>query len=166
MKPARVHKTDKFGGPFEIGIGSAEDFAPVLEMYSIFSPKPASQGLPPQDPETCQNWLKKLFEIGVNGISWRDDSVVGHAALIPDGKGKSGELVIFVNQNHRNLGIGTELTRFALKKFGQQGFELVWLTVRVSNFIAIKLYKKLGFEFCDKDNYERVMGIRLNSLLH
>ena len=54
-------------------------------------------------------------------------SVIGHAALIPDVKGKSGELVIFVHQNHRNLGIGTELARFTLEKFGQLGFELAWL---------------------------------------
>ena len=166
MKSERMRRTDKFGKPFEIGIGCAEDIAPVLEMYCIFSPKPASQGLPPQDPETCQNWVKTLFEIGVNGLSWRGDSVIGHAALIPDVKGKSGELVIFVDQNHRNLGIGTELTRFTLEEFGQRGFELAWLTVRLSNFIAIKLYRKLGFEFCDKDSYERVMGIKLDSLLH
>ncbi len=166
MKPERPRRTDKFGKPFEIGIGSAEDFPPVLEMYRIFSPKPASQGLPPQDPETCQNWVKTLFEIGVNGLAWRGDSVIGHAALIPDVKGKSGELVTFVDQDHRNLGIGTELTRFILEKFGQHGFELAWLTVRVSDFIAIKLYRKLGFEFCDKDSYERVMSIKLDSLLH
>jgi len=166
MKPERLRRTDKSGKPFEMGIGCAEDFPPVLEMYCIFSPKPASQGLPPQDPETCRNWVKTLFEISMNGLAWRGHSVIGHAALIPDVKGKSGEVVTFVDQNHRNLGIGTELTRFTLEKFGQRGFELAWLTVRVSNFIAIKLYRKLGFEFCDKDNYERVMGIKLDSLLH
>jgi GNAT superfamily N-acetyltransferase len=166
MKPERVRRTDKFGESFEIGIGCAEDFAPVLEMYSIFSPKPASQGLPPQDPETCQNWLKTLFEIGVNGISWRDDSVIGHAAMIPDAKVKSGEFVVFVHQDHRNLRIGTELARFTLEKFGQLGFEVAWLTVRVSNFIAVKLYRKLGFEYCDKDSYERVMAVELDSFMH
>ena len=166
MKVDRMRRTDKFGKPFEIGIGFAEDIASVLEMYCIFSPKPASQGLPPEDPETCQNWVKSLFGIGVNGLSWRGGGVIGHAAVIPDAKGKSGELVIFVDQNHRNLGIGTELTRFTLEEFGQRGFELAWLTVRLSNFIAIKLYRKLGFEFCDEDSYERVMSIKLNSLLH
>jgi RimJ/RimL family protein N-acetyltransferase len=139
----------------------AEDFPSLLEMYRTFSPKPASQGLPPEDAETCQNWLKTLFRIGLNALAWRGDSVIGHAALIADVKGKSGELVIFVDQNHRNLGIGTELARFVLEKFGQCGFELVWLTVRVSNFIAIKLYRKVGFEFCDTDSYERVMAIKL-----
>ena len=166
MKPERQRRTDKFGKPFEIGIGCAEDFPPVLEMYWIFSPKPASQVLPPQDPETCQNWLKTLFKIGMNGLAWRNDRVIGHASLIPDVKGKSGELVTFVDQEHRNRGVGTELTRFTLEKFGQHGFEIAWLTARVSDFIPIKLYRKLGFEFCDKDSYERVMAIKLDSLLH
>ena len=96
----------------------------------------------------------------------RGGRVIGHAAVIPDAKGKSGELVIFVDQNHRNLGIGTELTRFTLEEFGQRGFEIAWVTVRVSDFIPIKLYRKLGFEFCDNDSYERVMAIKLDSLLH
>ena len=166
MKPKRLRSTDKSGKPFEIGIGCAEDLPSLMEMYRIFSPKPASQGLPPQDPETCQNWVKTLFKIGMNGLAWRDDSVIGHAALIPDVKGKSGELVTFVDQDHRNRGIGTELTRFTLEQFGQRGFEVVWLTVRVSDFIPLMLYRKLGFEYCDKDSYERVMAIKLDSLLH
>src|SRR4030042_1428206 len=161
MKSENVRRTDKLGKSFEIGIGCAEDIVPALEMYCIFSPKPASQGLPPQDPETCQNWVKTLFEIGVNGLAWRGDSVIGHVALIPDVKGKSGELVIFVDQNHRNLGIGTELARFVLEKFGALDFELVWATVGGLNFIAIKLYRKVGFEFCDTDSYERGMTIKL-----
>jgi RimJ/RimL family protein N-acetyltransferase len=161
MMPEHITKTDKSGKPFEIGISCAEDFASLLGMYSTFSPKPASQGLPPEDPETCQNWLKTLFRIGLNILAWRGESVIGHVALIPDVKGKLGELVIFVDQNHRNLGVGTELARFILEKSRQRGLELVWLTVRVLNFIAIKLYRRVGFEFCDTDSYERVMAIKL-----
>jgi RimJ/RimL family protein N-acetyltransferase len=161
MSPERITKTDKSGKPFEIQISCAEDFPSLLEMYRTFSPKPASQGLPPENPETCQDWLKTLFRIGLNALAWRCDRVIGHAALIPDVKGRSGELVIFVDQNHRNLGIGTELTRFILEKFRNLNFELVWLTVRISNFVAIKLYRKVGFEFCDTDKYERVMAIKL-----
>jgi len=161
MRPERITKTDKSGKPFEIGMSCAEDFPSLLEMYRTFSPKPASQGLPPEDPETCQSWLKTLFRIGLNALAWRGDHVVGHAALIADVKGKSGELVIFVDQNHRNLGIGTELARFVLEKFGDLDIELVWATVRVLNFTAIKLYRKVGFEFCDTDSYERVMAIKL-----
>ncbi len=161
MRPERITKTDKSGRPFKIGISCVEDFPSLLEMYRTFSPKPASQGLPPEDPETCQRWLKTLFRIGLNALAWRGNGVIGHVALIPDARGKSGELVIFVEQNHRNLGVGTELARFILEKFGALHYELVWLTVRVSNFVAIKLYRKVGFEFCDTDSYERVMAIKL-----
>jgi len=163
MKVERITRTDKSGKPFEIGISGAEDVPSLLGMYRTFSPKPASQGLPPEEPETCQNWVKTLFRIGVNAVAWRGDSVIGHVVLIPDVKGKSGEMVVFVDQNHRNLGIGTELARFALEKFGHLGFDLVWLTVRVLNFIAIKLYRRVGFDFCDTDSYERVMAIKLRS---
>jgi len=161
MKPKRIARTDKSGKPFEIGMSCAEDFPSLLEMYRIFSPKPASQGLPPEDPEICHNWLKQLSEIGENLLAWRGDSVIGHAALIPDLKGTSAEFVIFIDQNQRNLGIGTELTRFILEKSMQLGLDSVWLTVNVSNFIAIKLYKKLGFKYCDMDSLERVMNIKL-----
>ncbi len=166
MKPERLRRTDRFQKPFEVGMGWPDDFPFVLEMYRTFSPKPASQGLPPQNPETCQNWLKRLFRIGTNGLAWRDDTVIGHAALIPDVRGRSGELVTFVDQNHRNRRIGTELARFTLEKFGRQGFEVAWLTVRVSDFIPIMLYRRLGFEFCDMDSYERVMAVKLDSFLH
>jgi len=161
MRVEHITKTDKSGKLFRLGIHGPEKFSSLLEMYRTFYPKPASQGLPPEDPETCENWLKTLFRIGLNALAWRGESVIGHAAMIPDIKLKSGELVVFVEQNNRNLGIGTELARFILKKFGDLDFESAWLTVRVSNFIAIKLYRKVGFEFCDMDNYERVMAIKL-----
>ena len=163
MRPEHIVRTDKSRKPFEMGIGCAGDFPSLLKMYETFSPKPASQGLPPEDPETCRNWLKMLFRTGLNALAWRGDSVIGHVVLIPDGRRRSGETVTFVDQNHRNLGIGTELARFALEQFGPLGFELVWLAVRVLNFQAVKLYRKVGFEFCDADSYERVMAIKLTS---
>ncbi len=161
MRAERITKTDKSGNPFQLGICCAEDFSSLLEMYRTFFPKPASQGLPPEDPETCEDWLKTLSRIALNALAWRGHNVIGHAVLIPDVKMKSGELVVFVDQNHRNLGIGTELAQFILEKFRALDFESVWLTVRISNFIAIKLYRKVGFEFCDTDNYERVMAMKL-----
>jgi len=164
MKSERITRDDRSGGPFEIGGSCAEDFSFLLEMYRDFSPKPASQGLPPEDPETCHNWLKQLFEIGENLLAWRGSRVIGHAALVPDLEGRSAEFVIFVDQNHRNLGIGTEVTRFALQRSKKLGFDSVWLTVNISNFIAIKLYKKIGFEYCDMDKDERVMSIKLGSV--
>ncbi len=154
-------RTDKTGKFFQIGVGGDKDFPSVLAMYRVFSPKPASQGLPPQDDEICHEWLKDLFEIGQNFLAWRGDEVIGHAALIHDSNEKSGEFVVFVHQNHRKVGIGTELTRLALEKSRELGLDSVWLTVDMTNFIALKLYKKLGFKYCDGEKYERIMKIQL-----
>ncbi len=156
-------RIDKSGNPFQIGVGHGEDFQTLLEMYRTFAPKPASQGLPPEDPEVCKNWIKTLFEKGENTLAWREKRIVGHVSVIPDGTRKSGELVIFVHPNDRSRGVGTELMRYSLEELDRLGFELVWLTVRLLNFIAIKLYTKLGFEFCDIESYERVMAIKLRS---
>jgi GNAT superfamily N-acetyltransferase len=161
MRIERSARTDKAGNPFEIGTSRGEDFSSLMEMYLTFSPKPVSQGLPPEDPETCHDWVKMLFNSGINILAWRGGQVIGHVALVPNVEGKSGEFVIFVHQDHRNLGVGTELGRFALEMFRGLGFEIVWLTVRVLNFIAIKLYKHFGFEFCDSDSYERLMVLEL-----
>ena len=161
MKPRRIRRTDKSGRPFEIGIAAVEDLSSLLEMYRIFSPKPASQGLPPEDSQTCHHWVKKLFETGQNFLAWREGRVVGHAALVPDLHGNSGEFVIFVHQDQRNLGIGTELSRFSLERSAEIGFKSVWLTVNVLNSIAVKLYKKVGFRYSDTEDYERTMSVTL-----
>jgi RimJ/RimL family protein N-acetyltransferase len=153
----RVIKTDKSGVPFEISRREADDLSSLLEMYFNYSPKPASQGLPPPDTETCCSWVKRLFEIGINFLAWKNGRVIGHTALIPDPNGKSVEFIIFVDQNNRNVGIGTELTLSTLEEAKGLGFQSVWLVVETSNFIAIKLYLKFGFQFCDMDSCERIM---------
>lgn len=161
MKPERITKIDKTGNSYEIGISYSDDIPSLLEMYHIFSPRPASQGLPPEDTETCHNWVKNLFTIGENFLAWRGNSVIGHTALVLDRGGKSGEFVIFVDKNERHLGIGTHLTRFTLERYRQLGFDSVWLTVNVTNYVAVRLYKKVGFEYCDMESYERTMIITL-----
>jgi len=132
-----------------------------MSMYDNFLPRPASQGLPPEDPETCRQWVRSLFEIGDNVIAWSGEMVIGHTSLVPDLKGRSGEFVIFVNQDFRNLGVGTELTGYSLERAKIRGYESVWLTVANSNIVAIRLYKKAGFQFCEMDACERTMRIEL-----
>jgi GNAT superfamily N-acetyltransferase len=161
MKQERITRTDKTGHSFEIGISWLEDVPSLLEMYRTFSPRPASQGLPPEDSETCHNWVRNLFTIGDNLLAWRGSSVIGHAALVPDTRGKSGEFVIFVDKRERNLGIGTHLTRFTLERYRQLGLDSIWLTVNVTNYVAVRLYRKVGFEYCDTESYERTMIIKL-----
>jgi len=160
-KTDRILFQDKSGEPYSIEGGHAEHCSMVMDMYHGFSPRPASQGLPPGDSETCEKWVKDILDMGINILALKGEEVIGHAALIPDGKGKTGEFIIFVHQDSRNMGVGTELTRWTFDRARALGFQSIWLTVAVTNFIAIKLYKKLGFEYCDMDDCERTMIIKL-----
>jgi len=152
---------DKSGTEFLIGGCGLGQLPGLMKMYADFSPRPASQGLPPEDPETCSRWVEGLTEMGENLLAWKEEKVIGHAALVPDPKGDSAEYVIFVHQAFRGLGIGTELTRAILDSARERGLKSVWLTVAMSNFIAIRLYRKLGFGYSDMDECERTMVIRL-----
>ncbi len=153
----RIIKKDKFGEPFEIGCLNANDLSFLLEMYCNFTPKPASQGIPPPDSEACQAWVTRLFNVGINCLAWKKGRVIGHAVLIPDPERKSGEFIIFVHQNHRNVRVGTELLLTTLEVARGLGFQSVWLSVETCNFIGIKLYRNSGFKFCDMDSCERIM---------
>ena len=152
---------DRRGDSFEICRCEPGDLSRLMDMYRIFSPKPASQGLPPPGAETCQGWVKGLLQGGENLLARREEKVIGHAALIPNPDRNAGEFVIFVHQDYRNLGVGTHLTRRTLERGRELGMKSVWLTVAVTNVIAIRLYRKVGFEYCDMDECERTMIISL-----
>jgi GNAT superfamily N-acetyltransferase len=157
----RINFTDKSGRPCSVGNGNAADLSLIMDMYRVFSPKPASQGLPPADPEICEKWVKDILEVGTNILARRGEKIIGHAALIPDGKGNTGEFIIFVHQDCRHLGVGTELTKRTFERARGLGLQSIWLTVAMNNFIAIKLYRKLGFDYCEMDDCERTMLIKL-----
>ena len=162
MEPeTRLTCVDKKGCSFELGVCSEEDFSCLLEMYELFSSRPVSQGLPPASPEGLRNWIQGLLEAGKNILAWRDDKVVGHVAIIPDYVKGDCEFLIFVNPSCRNQGIGAELTRLALEHAKRLDLKLVWLTVEMYNFRAIKLYRKFQFEFCDSGECERTMLLKL-----
>jgi len=55
---------DKSGRSYSVGNGNATDRSLIMDMYRVFSPKPASQGLPPADPETCEKWVTDILDIG------------------------------------------------------------------------------------------------------
>jgi GNAT superfamily N-acetyltransferase len=160
-KTDRITFKDKSGQPYSVGNGNATDVSLIMDMYRVFSPKPASQGLPPADIETCEKWVKDILDIGTNVLARRGERIIGHAALIPGGKGNTGEFIIFVHQDCRHLGVGTELTKWTFERARGLGLQSIWLTVAMNNFIAIKLYRKLGFEYCEMDDCERTMLIKL-----
>lgn len=141
--------TDKRGCAFEVRIYTPGDFSCLMEMYDLFTPKVKFQGMPPLEREPCRKWIKGLIDAGENYLAWRDDKVVGHGVVLPDLNRGDAEYLIFVDQFNRGVGIGSELTRIAIKKAESLALKTVWLTVDTYNFRATRLYKKCGFSFCE-----------------
>ncbi|MBU2550824.1 MAG: GNAT family N-acetyltransferase [Proteobacteria bacterium] len=152
---------DKKGEAFELGLCNLDDARCLTDMYDLFEPKKASQGLPPENTKTRQEWVRGLLERGENFLARHGDEVVGHAALIPDFVSQDAEFLIFVKQHYRSRGLGSGLTRAALERARDLGLEMVWLTVEGHNFRAIGLYRKFGFVFCEDQGWDRMMLIRL-----
>ena len=148
---------DKRNEPLEIRSCSREDLSCLLEMYATFSPRPASQGLPPEDPEACRRWVQGLLQEGENFLALREGRAIGHVCIVPDDQKRDGEFLIFVDRAHRNRGIGHALTELALNRARELGLASIWLTVEIYNFRAIHLYKRCAFQTCGKDDCERKM---------
>ncbi|MBI5247923.1 MAG: GNAT family N-acetyltransferase [Desulfomonile tiedjei] len=157
----RIKYLDKLGDKYDMGPAKAEDRAPLIEMYDKFVPKAVTQGLPPADSKARLIWVQGLIEEGENFVAKRKGKVVGHCSLIPDESRSDGEYLIFVSNTFRNRGLGTGLTEMAVARGRELALKSIWLTVEALNFRAIKLYKKIGFAFCDAGERERTMILRL-----
>jgi ribosomal protein S18 acetylase RimI-like enzyme len=152
---------DKKGSPFEVNAYRTEDHSFLENMYDSFSPKAKFQGMPPLKKETRQGWIEKVLDSGENFLAWRDNRVIGHVVVIPDMRVGDGEFLIFVHQNDRNRGVGTQLTLTVLEHAKNLGLTKIWLMVGTYNFTAIRLYKKCGFEFYENPGGpERPMIVR------
>jgi len=93
--------------------------------------------------------------------------VVGYSASVL--KGFEGHILsVAVHPEYRGLGIGEKVLRENIRRLKELGARKVVLEVRVSNTVAIQLYKKLGFEISNllrnyywdgEDAYEMVLTI-------
>lgn len=157
----RIRCVDKLGDEFDVTYGTLADKSALVLMYERFSPKAITQGLPPIDAAARYEWISKLLETGENFLAWKEGDVVGHSSLIVDRNKGDGEYLIFVEQSCRHRGMGTVLTRLAVERGRDLKLNCIWLTVEALNFRAIKLYRKMGFVFCDAGERERTMNLGL-----
>ncbi len=152
---------DKIGIPVEL-TEFVDQMKPILvSMYDAFSPKAVTQGLPPAGESARLKWIENLLSLGLNFVAWQEERIIGHASVILDDLRENGEYLIFVDHTVRNRGVGTLLTTLALDRAKSMGLKTIWLTVEALNFRAIKLYKKMGFIFCDSGERERTMILHL-----
>ncbi|MFB6112091.1 MAG: N-acetyltransferase family protein [Halobacteriaceae archaeon] len=131
----------------------------LVAFYRAFDPADRAQGLPPVGADRIRRWLTEL-EDGYDVVARDDETVVGHATLVPDDAG-GYELAIFVLQAYQGAGIGKELLRTVLGLGQAQDVDRVWLTVERWNHAAVHIYETAGFETTDAANFELEMSIRI-----
>jgi RimJ/RimL family protein N-acetyltransferase len=135
-------------------------FDALVEMYNNFEPKRAAQGLPPVGHERIVAWLRHLQKNGHNLLALWNGQVIGHSMLCAVDPQRA-EFAIFLHQNFRNQGIGTELTEVTLKLARLKNLRTIWLSVEVSNGCAIRVYRKKGFQVSGMFGPEQEMTLDL-----
>ena len=139
-----------------------EDFGALVQMYKSFEPKRVAQGLPPPDVPRIAHWLDRLEQKSQALLAWDGSRVVAHTILCPM-PAESVEFTIFVHQDYREEGLGTALSRLTLDWALGMGFSQAYLTTEVSNFRALRLFRKLGFQTTSSYGDEVEMKLGLSS---
>jgi RimJ/RimL family protein N-acetyltransferase len=143
---ARPHRIrDKSGELYDVRRYEPSD-RPALEVfYNDFEPKRAAQGLPPKDAERICRWLDSVLHQGMHLLTFSGDTLVGHALLVPTGQEGISEYAVFLHQEYRGRGLGTELNRAAIDAARETGLNGLWLSVEPHNRAALRSYEKAGF---------------------
>jgi len=151
------------GRELEVRPFGREDFGALVQMYKSFEPKRVAQGIPPPDVPRIAHWLDRLEQKSQALLAWKGDKVVAHTILCPMPAG-SVEFTIFVHQDYREEGLGTVLSRHTLDWALRMGFTHAYLTTETSNFRALRLFRKLGFQTTSSYGDEVEMKLDLSSL--
>jgi GNAT superfamily N-acetyltransferase len=141
--PAQV-RTRK-GRTLQVREYTFEDYGTLAEMYRGFEPKRVAQGLPPPDVPRIARWLNGLHNISHALLACDGKRGVAHTILCPIRTDRV-EFTVFVHQDYREEGLGTALSRLTLIWATEMGFLQVFLTTELSNFPAMQLFRKLGFQ--------------------
>jgi GNAT superfamily N-acetyltransferase len=159
-----VSATLKGGGVVVLRQFDPGDFESLVRMYKSFEPKRVAQGLPPPDLPRIAHWLDRLARKSLALLAWKEGRVVGHTILAPISD-RAVEFTIFVHQDYREQGLGTVLSRHTLIWAAEIGFDTAYLTTEVSNFRALRLFRKLGFRTTSGfgDELEMILGLPVYS---
>jgi ribosomal protein S18 acetylase RimI-like enzyme len=163
FKPVLV-QTQK-GRELEVRPFGREDFGTLVQMYKTFEPKRVAQGIPPPDVPRIAHWLDRLEQKSQALLAWEGGKVVAHTILCPM-PGNSVEFTIFVHQDYRQEGLGTAISRLTLGWALHMGFAYAFLTTENSNFRALRLFRKLGFQTTSSYGDEVEMKLDLSLINH
>jgi RimJ/RimL family protein N-acetyltransferase len=139
-----VHR-DKEGRVFTVRALAAEDRPALEAFYDGFEPKRAAQGLPPEGAHRVARWLDTVLRSGTHLAVELDGRLVGHAMLMPTESEDVSEYAIFLHQDVRGRGMGTEVNRRSVEVARTLKVDRLWLSVEPHNRPAVRSYEKAGF---------------------
>ncbi len=135
-------------------------FASLVHMYDTYDPLGSVQGLPPLDKDKRHQWVQDMISSGTNLLAMYEDSVIGHASLFAMPVNWA-EYFIFIHQDFQRQGIGTAITLYAIDWAQQENLSTIWLTVDRKNYVAISLWRSVGFKRIGSSDSEWEMILTL-----
>ncbi|ADB57514.1 ribosomal-protein-alanine acetyltransferase [Archaeoglobus profundus DSM 5631] len=118
---------------------SVKDFRDIMEIDGeAFSPRN-----PVYDVYIYVTYGSDLLVADIGG------KVVGYIAVMDIDRETSKIVSLAVKKEFRRKGIGTKLLSTAIERCKERGKKKIILEVRVSNYPAQNLYKKMGFKIVD-----------------
>jgi len=119
-------------------------FTSLIHMYDTYNPLGSVQGLPPLDKDKRHQWVQDMISSGTNLLALYGDIIIGHASLFSMPVNWA-EYFIFIHQDFQRQGIGTAITLYVIDWAKQESLSTIWLTVETKNYVAIALYRSVGF---------------------
>lgn len=147
MEVLPTSQLDKEGEVFAIRRFTPDDRAALEAFYDAFHPKRVAQGMPPEGSHRVQRWLNVILVRGEHLLAQRGGKLIGHSMLMPMRESGIVEYAVYVHQQFRGRGVGTEMNRAAVEVARAQGLARVWLSVEPGNRAAVRSYEKAGFRF-------------------
>ena len=137
---------DQKGREHIFRFAGARDFDKVMAMYRRFEPKRSNMGVPPDDPARLESWVTHFFAEGITNLVAMDpdDSIVGHAAILPI-TSEVSEYFMAVLPVDQSAGIGGVMAEVVIEAARYLRIRRLWICVGKSNVRAVRLHKKLGF---------------------
>ena len=121
----------------------------LVEMYRGFEPLGSAMGLPPTNEERRVDWIDRACALGqqINlGAFSPAGDLVAHCFLAVSGIHEA-ELAIFVRQEYRRRGLGSELVKRALECAAGEKRQRVWAVVGVEDLLVQRVLTRNGFRF-------------------
>ena len=135
-------------------------FDSLVAMYDTYEPLGSVQGLPPLNETRRHLWVQEMVSNGMNFLALHKGAVIGHASLFSM-PANWAEYFIFVHQDFQRQGIGTAVSLFVIDWARREKLSTIWLTVEKTNYIAISLYRKVGFTRIgsSEDSWEMILTL-------